>query len=97
MISLALALLYPVAIQYKRGGAWVALLPIALVTAIIDVIANYTELALLTWQMPLRTEATFSQRLPRLRRGNRWQRFVAAIVIPYLNYFDPGHIKDEPL
>jgi hypothetical protein len=96
MISLALALLYPIAIQYKRGGAWSALLPLAFVTGVIDVIANYTELALLTWQFPLRTEPTFSHRLYRLRKGNRWQRFVARVVIPYLNFFDPGHIKDEP-
>ena len=96
MISLLLALLYPLAVQYKRGGFWRAVLPVTLITLVIDVLANYTELALLTWQLPNEHEVTFSHRLYRLRKGNAWQRFVAKIVIPYLNYFDPGHIKDEP-
>lgn len=37
---------YPVAIQFKRGGLWLALAPLALVVWLIDVVANYVELPL---------------------------------------------------
>lgn len=91
MISLILALCYPLAIQYKvRNWRWLA--PFTLTVLVVDVIANYTELALLTGDLPQEGEYTFSQRLVRLQDGNLWQRIVAKIVIPYLNYFDPGHV-----
>lgn len=95
MLSLLLLLCYPLAVQYKvRGWRWI--LPFTLLVLLIDVVANYTELTVLTWDSPEPGEFTFSKRLERLRFGNRWQRFVARVVIPYLNYFDPGHIQDEP-
>ena len=91
MMSLILAIFYPLAIQYHvRDWRW--LYPFALLTALIDVWCNYTELVLLTWDFPEAGEYTFSQRLVRLQTGNRWQRFVARTIIPYLNYFDPGHV-----
>lgn len=37
---------YPVVIQFKRGGLWLALAPFALVVWLIDVVANYIELPL---------------------------------------------------
>ena len=92
MLSLLLLLLYPLAIQYKTRN-WRWLTPLTLFAAVLDVVANYTELALLTGDFPRKGEHTFSQRLARLKSGNRWHRLVARITIPYLNYFDPGHIK----
>lgn len=91
-MTLLLALLYPLAIQYERGGWWNLCLLLAIPAAIIDVIANYTELALLTWDFPKKGEYTFSTRLVRLQEGTAWQRFIASVVIPYLNYFDPNHV-----
>ena len=86
-----LTLLYPLAVQYKvRHWRW--LFPFTFFMLVVDVISNYTDLALITWDFPKRGEWTFSQRLVRLQYGNRWQRFVAWLVIPYLNYFDPGHV-----
>ena len=90
MISLITLLLYPLAIQYEVRG-W-SIKWFYYFVGILDVIANYTELALLTWDMPVKGEYTFSKRLRRLQYGNVWQRFVARIVIPYLNYFQPGHV-----
>jgi hypothetical protein len=44
-MSILLALLYPIAVQYERGGLWRIVLPVTMVTLVIDLIANYTELA----------------------------------------------------
>ena len=91
-MSMLLAILYPFAIRIARGGLWRLMLPVTVLGLIIDVWCNYTELALLTGDFPKAGEYTLSQRLVRLQTGNRWQRFVARVVIPYLNYFDPGHV-----
>ena len=91
MMSLILAAAYPLAIQYRVRG-WLWLLPFTLLIVLIDIWCNYTELAVLTGDFPKAGEYTFSQRLVRLQTGNRWQRCVARVVIPYLNYFDPGHV-----
>jgi len=61
-MSLLLFLLYPIAIQFERGGAWRLLLPVILLALVIDILANYTELALV-FGLPRRGEWTFSQRL----------------------------------
>ena len=88
-MSLLLAILYPVAIQYLRGGLWLLVLPITFITFFIDVIANYTELALITWDFPQKGEHTFSERLARLQYNTDFRGKIASIVIPYLNFFDP--------
>lgn len=91
---LLLALMYPLAVQYEvREWRWLA--PITLTALVVDVVSNYSDLAVLTWDFPRRGEYTFSQRLVRLQYGNRWQRFIARAVIPYLNYFDPGHVPTK--
>ena len=89
MISLILFLLYPIAIQYERGGWWRLLLPITLFALIIDILANYTELALLTWDSPRRGEYTFSQRCVRMKAEDSWGGTIARFIEPYLDYFDP--------
>lgn len=95
-MSILLAILYPLAIQYLRGGLWRLVLPITFLAFFIDVIANYTELALLTWDFPQKGEHTFSERLVRLRYYSDFRGEIARLVIPYLDYFDPTgrHIHD---
>ena len=76
---------------YLENGFWRVLAPVVFVAALLDVLANYTELALLTWDWPRPGEHTFSQRLYRLCQDpNRWGCIATAKV---LNYFVPGHIK----
>ena len=89
-MSLLLALLYPIAVQYERGGAWRLLAPVTLLALAIDVLANYTELALLTWDRPRAHEYTFSTRLKRLKRSPGWRGRLARPVVAYLNHFAPG-------
>lgn len=69
MISLFILLpLYILGIQYERGGWWNLLLPITFIAWVIDVILNYTELALLMLDYPQRGEFTFSKRLSRIKQ-----------------------------
>lgn len=70
------------------------LLPLYLLAFVIDIAANYTELALLTWDWPLPGEYTFSKRLPRLMQIDDWRGSAARKAADYLNYFDPGHIRE---
>lgn len=88
-MSLLLALLYPIAIQYERGGWWVLVIPLTLLALVIDVFANYTELAVLTWDFPRKGEYTFSTRCQRLQYHDTWGGKVARVVKDYTNFFDP--------
>lgn len=89
-MSILLALLYPLAVQYERGGWWRVLAPVTVLALVIDVIANYTELALLTWDFPMRGEWTFSTRLKRLKYERGWRGALAKPITGYLNYFAPN-------
>lgn len=89
-MTLLLALLYPIAIQYERGDWWKLLLPITLFTLIIDIIANYTELALV-FGFPKQYEYTFSSRLKRLSYRADWKGDLAQWCVNYCNRFDPQH------
>ena len=88
-MTVLLALLYPLAIQYERGGVWLVVLPITFIALLIDVAANYTELALVTWDFPRKGEHTFSQRLYRLVRTPGWRREVCIPVANVLNWIAP--------
>lgn len=88
-MSFLLAILFPIAIQVERGGWWKLLLPVTLLALLVDVLANYTELALLTWDWPAKGEYTFSTRCLRLQYYNTWGGHVARSVKAYTNYFDP--------
>lgn len=90
-MSLILLIFAPLALQYERGHTW--LLPIAALFFLLDVIANYTELALLTWDWPQPGEYTFSKRLSRLERLPGIRGEICKSVSDYLNYFSPGHVK----
>lgn len=94
MLSVLLLLLYPIAIQYEVRR-W----PIKYLywfTGLVDIVANYTELVLLTMDFPEQGEYTFSKRLFRLQTGNWFNRLWARAVIPYLNYFQPSHVPKPP-
>lgn len=91
-MSILLALLYPLAVQYERGGWWKLLAPVTLFALVIDIVANYTELALLTWDFPMQGEYTFSTRLKRLQRERGWRGSLARPIVVYLNFFYPGHV-----
>ena len=90
-MSILLALLYPIAIQFERGGWWLVVLPVTVVALVIDIIANYTELALLTWDWPRRGEWTFSTRCQRLQHDSGWRGRIGRLVRDYTNYWDPQH------
>ena len=65
ILTVSTALLYPLAIQYKKGGAWEILRVLALITAAINVVANYTELTLI-FGWPRAKEFTISRRVRRM-------------------------------
>ncbi len=92
-LLILLILLYPVGIQYERGGWWRLVAPIALVMLAIDVLANYTVLALITWDWPARGEWTFSTRCVRLQYYPTFGGRVARLTKAYCNYFMAGHIS----
>lgn len=94
-MTLILWVFFPLCIQYKRGGWWSVLIPLAALLFIIDLLANYTELVLMTRDWPRPGEYTFSNRLFRLqtKAGNagdfyRW-------IVGMLNAATPGglHIQ----
>lgn len=91
-MTILLALLYPIAVQYDRGGWWRLLAPVTFPALVIDVIANYTELALITWDFPAKGEWTFSTRLKRLQYYTGWRGSFARVARDYCNFFDAGHV-----
>lgn len=92
-MTILLALLYPIAVQYERGGWWRMVMPITLVALFIDLIANYTELALITWDFPAKHEWTFSTRAQRLQYYSGWRGYFARAVKAYCNFFFKNHIR----
>ncbi len=88
-MSLILALIYPVAIQYRRGGAWLALTPFAVVAITLSAVVNHTEMALLFWEFPRKGENTLSVRLARLQLDTGWRGKIARPIARYTDYFDP--------
>ena len=95
MLTIVLAILYPLAIQYERGGWWRVVAPVTLIALVIDVIANHTELAILTLDFPKSGEWTFSQRLNRLNNDHGWRGVAGRFITNYLDFFDPDgkHIR----
>ena len=90
-MSLILLIFAPLVLQYENGWKWLA--PLAICFWLLDVIANYTELAVLTLDWPKAGEYTFSKRLARLRHRPGILGDICQGVSDYLNYFSPGHVK----
>lgn len=62
ILTITTAVLYPIAITYKKGGLFAPLKVLALLTALIDIAANYTEVALVFgWPKP--GQITITKRL----------------------------------
>lgn len=100
-----LAALYPIAIQYERGGWWQIFYIVAIPALIVDAIANWIPLSILLFELPFkysptlhRTEYTFSDRLERLVFEINWRGPVARFVAKTLNTIAPSkvHIKNYP-
>lgn len=91
-MTIILAILYPLAVQYTRGGLWVLVAPVTFLAFLIDVWCNYTELALIFWDFPRRNEFTFSVRLRRLQYDEGWRGRLARPVVAYLNFFEKNHV-----
>lgn len=90
-MSIILLIFAPLALQYELGHKW--LWPVAMLFLLLDVIANYTELALLTLDWPLPGEYTFSKRLARLRRYPGLMGEMCNNISNFLNHISPGHVK----
>jgi hypothetical protein len=96
VISVFLLLpLYAVGIQVERGGAWLLLWPITGIALVLDVILNFTELALLTLDLPAWGEWTFSKRLSRLKAAGGWRGDLARYIKRGLDAIAPSGLHIE--
>ena len=86
---LLLAALYPLAIQYERGGAWRALGLLYIAAGLLSALVNYTWLSVLAGEWPRRGEYTTSQRCERLVHATGWLGALARGIARYTNRFDP--------
>lgn len=91
-LPLGLLLLFPLAIQYDRGGVWRLVLPFTLIALAVDIWLNFTTLAIYTWDFPKVFEWTFSTRLTRLKSNTDWRGPIARVLADYLNFWKPGHV-----
>lgn len=91
-LPLILALRFVVAIQYKRGGWWRVLTPMALKAGILDVYLNYTTFSVYLGGFPQAGEYTLSKRCERLVKEGGWAGFVARLIARFTNRFDKDHI-----
>lgn len=83
------AFLYPAAIQFKRGGLWLAVTPITLLVVLLDVLANYTELALI-FGWPQDKDYTITRRIRRMHADESpARRELAQLVQVYLDACEP--------
>lgn len=90
IITLPLLVLYPIAIQYKRGGVWKSLLPLYVLAGLYDVFANYTEWSFL-FGLPKKKDYTVSKRIksmiesPDVPSRTEFAKGIQA----YLDFFEP--------
>lgn len=91
-LPLILLAIYPLAIQFERGNKWRLLFWLYYPAGILDVLLNFTILALYTWDFPARGEWTFSTRLKRLQYYPGWRGAVARVIRDYLNFWQKGHV-----
>ena len=67
ILTAFVALLYPVVVQYRRGGLYKTLAPVAAFFLLLDVLANYTEWAFV-FGLPAKGDWTLTHRLRRMER-----------------------------
>jgi hypothetical protein len=102
-LPLILAILYPIAIQYERGGLWQIFYLVAVPAVIVDFFANFLVFSIVFYDKPFRYSATlhrleytFSDRLERLVFELGWKRKVARFIAKTLNSIAPSkvHIRN---
>lgn len=89
-LPVALFALYPIAVQYERGGWCKLLFPLYMVAGLLSAYLNYTTFAFYTWDAPRKGENTFSQRCERLVGEPGLRGVFARLVARYTNRFDPS-------
>lgn len=94
ILTAATAILYPLAIQYKRKGWWSVLKPVALFTGLLDVAANYTDVALVFgWPKP--GQITITKRLKAMVNDfdeYPSRRQFAGMVLIFLDACEPDGV-----
>ena len=90
VLTLTTALLYPIAIQFKRGGLWNCVLPVTAITAALDVAANYTEVAFV-FGFPEKGDYTITRRFRRMEESDPLpaRRDFAKMVNTFLHACEP--------
>lgn len=89
ILTATTAFLYPLAIQAKRKGPWLALWPLVALTMLLDVLANYTELAFI-FGWPREGEYTITRRIRRMHFDEvAARRDLAKLVQTYLDACEP--------
>jgi len=91
MVSIVTLIFYALAIQYERGGLWRVLWPLYVLTALLDVVANHTEVSLLLGSWPEPGVMTVSQRIPSMLKIPGRIGKLSYYVSVYLNFFSPTH------
>jgi cell division protein FtsW (lipid II flippase) len=86
---LLLALLYPLAVQYERGGRCRWLFVFYAVAGLLSTLVNFTWMVVLAWELPRKKEITTSQRCERLVYADGFSGKLARAIARYTNYFDP--------
>lgn len=89
ILSALLLLIYPLVIQYKRGGLWRVLVPFTAVALLLDVLSNYTEWAFV-WGKPPAGCYTISKRIKwEMDNGSDSRQEIAHLIQIYLDAFEP--------
>lgn len=91
-LPLILAARFVLAINYKRGGWWKLLTPLAIRTGLLDIYLNYTTFTVVFMQLPGKGEYTLSERCERLVYESGWRGFIARLIARFTNLFDKNHI-----
>jgi hypothetical protein len=93
ILSAVLLITYPLVIQYKRGGLWLALAPLTAVALLLDVVANYTEWAVALGR-PARGDYTISKRIKTMMQDHAHPARVelARLVQIYLDACEPDGV-----
>ena len=86
---LLLAVLYPIAVQYERGGNCRWLFPFYAAAGLLSTLVNFTWLTLITRDLPRKREITTSQRCERLVYADGFSGALARAIARYTNRFDP--------
>lgn len=91
IVSATTAMLYSLAIQYKKGGAWEICRLLVVPTIVLNMLANYTELALI-FGKPRPKEYTISRRVRRMANDPNEipsRRELARMVQVFLDAAEP--------